>query len=251
MWHGAVDARAVMEPWIALGEKLGCKTLCEGHYLGAENASDDMDEATFTAINRAVARAVDILNADKRRYLHYLIDDPRQAKALARYGGLTPDDLHLPRLRYAKATPYTDAIVEDTYHWMVRWGLISDAACPATLVESRLSETASAPAADSCSTRVLRPAGCPRHPGGGNGARPCCQACGVRSKGVVSYDTCQARGAGAARNDQRGRGQRHGRTTTRNPTWGSRMRRPDPWRAVQRTSRRPFQNAPPRRTRAL
>ena len=39
-----------MEPWIALGEKLGCKAVCEGHYLGAENASDDMDEATFAAI---------------------------------------------------------------------------------------------------------------------------------------------------------------------------------------------------------
>ena len=80
MWRGEVDACVVMEPWIALGEKLGCKALCEGHYLGAENASDDMDEATFAAINRAVGKAVDLLNADKRRYLHYLIDDPRHAR---------------------------------------------------------------------------------------------------------------------------------------------------------------------------
>ena len=43
MWNGEVDAALVMEPWISLAEKLGCKTLCEGHYLGAENASDDMD----------------------------------------------------------------------------------------------------------------------------------------------------------------------------------------------------------------
>jgi hypothetical protein len=47
-----------MEPWIALAEKLDCKALCEGHYLGAENASDDMDEATFAAVNRAVGQAV-------------------------------------------------------------------------------------------------------------------------------------------------------------------------------------------------
>jgi NitT/TauT family transport system substrate-binding protein len=148
MWNGEVDACVVMEPWIALGEKLGCKILCEGHYLGAENASDDMDEATFAAINRAVARAVDIFNADKRRYLHYLIDDPRHAEALARYGGLTPDDFHLPRLRYVKAMPYTDEIVADTYHWMVRWGLISSAACPAELVDNRLPTAATASAAD-------------------------------------------------------------------------------------------------------
>jgi hypothetical protein len=124
-------------PWIALREKLGCKTLCKGHYLGAENASDDMDAATFAAINRVVGKAMDMLNADKRKYLYYLIDDPRYAATLAKYGGLSPGDFHLPRLRYVKATPYTDEIVEDTYHRMVRWGLISSAACAANLVDNR------------------------------------------------------------------------------------------------------------------
>ena len=42
----------------------------------------------------------------------------------------------------------TDEIVEDTYHWMVRWGLISSAACAANLVDNRLHETASATAGD-------------------------------------------------------------------------------------------------------
>ena len=148
MWRGEVDACLVMEPWIALAEKLGCKALCEGHYLGAENASDDMDEATFAAINRAVGKAVDLLNADKRRYLHYLIDDPRHAAVLAKYGGLTPEDFHLPRLRYAKATPYSDEIVEDTYRWMVRWGLIDPKASAADLVENRVAQVATALAAD-------------------------------------------------------------------------------------------------------
>ena len=63
----------------------------------------DYDEATFAAINRVVGKAVDMLNADKRRYLPYLINDPRHAAALAQYGGLTPDDFHLPRRRYVKA----------------------------------------------------------------------------------------------------------------------------------------------------
>jgi hypothetical protein len=40
-----------------------------------------------------------MLNADKRKYLHYLIDDPRHAAGLATYSGLTPDDFHLPCLR--------------------------------------------------------------------------------------------------------------------------------------------------------
>lgn len=148
MWTGEVDACVVMEPWIALAEKLGCKAVCEGHYLGAENASDDMDPETFAAINRAVAKAVDMLNADKRKYLHYLIEDPRMAAALQKYGGLTPDDFHLPRLRYSYTTPYTDEIVEDTYHWMVRWGLLNSAACSTDLVDNRIPAAATAPAAD-------------------------------------------------------------------------------------------------------
>ena len=75
MLNGEVAAAVVMEPWIALGEKLGCKTVAEGHYLGAENASEDMDEETFAAINRAVENAVDLINADKKKYIHYMLDE--------------------------------------------------------------------------------------------------------------------------------------------------------------------------------
>ena len=140
MLEGEVDAALVMEPWISLAEKLGCKILCEGHYLGAESASDDMDQETFAAINRAVEQAIDMLNADKRKYLHYMIEDPRMADVLKKYGGLTPDDFNLGRLRYVKSTPYSDEIVEDTYNWMTRWGLITTAACATDLVDNRIAE---------------------------------------------------------------------------------------------------------------
>ena len=122
MLNGEVEAAALMEPWITLAEKLGCRPVCEGHYLGAENASDNMDEETFSAINRAIVRAVDRINDDKRKYLHYLIDEPRFAAVAAQYGGITPEDFHLPRIRYSYNTPYTDEIVEDTYHWMTQLG---------------------------------------------------------------------------------------------------------------------------------
>ena len=144
MLSGEVAAAAVMEPWIALGEKLGCKAVCEGHYLGAESASDDMDPETFAAINRAVGNAADMINADKRKYLHYLIDDPSFAEAAAKYGGLTPEDFHLPRLRYTRPAVYTDEMVEDTYNWLTRWGLLSDEACTADLVDNRIAEPVSA-----------------------------------------------------------------------------------------------------------
>ena len=92
----------------------------------------------------AVRKAVDLVNADKRKYLHYLIDDPRFAPVAAKYGGLTPDDFHLPRLRYSYNTPYTDEIVEDTYNWMLRWDLLTETACAADLVDNRVAEPVSA-----------------------------------------------------------------------------------------------------------
>ena len=75
-------------------------------------------------------------------YFLYLIDDPRHAAALAKFGRLTPEDFHLPHLRYSYTTSYTDEIVEDTYHLMVRWGLLSGAACAADLVDNQLPEAA-------------------------------------------------------------------------------------------------------------
>ena len=138
MMNGEVAAAALMEPWITLAEKLGCKAVCEGHYLGAENASDNMDAETFASLTRAVANAVDMINADKRKYLNYLIEDPRFAPVAAKYGGITAQDFHLPRIRYSYNTPYTDEIVEDTYNWMVRWDLISSSACTVDLVENRI-----------------------------------------------------------------------------------------------------------------
>jgi NitT/TauT family transport system substrate-binding protein len=138
MMNGEVAAAALMEPWITLAEKLGCKAVCEGHYLGAENASDNMDAETFASLTRAVANAVDMINTDKRKYLTYLIEDPRFAPVAAKYGGITVQDFHLPRIRYSYNTPYTDEIVEDTYNWMVRWDLISSSACTGDLVENRI-----------------------------------------------------------------------------------------------------------------
>ena len=144
MMNGEVDAAVVMEPWITLGDKIGCKFLAEGHYLGAENASDDMDEETFAALNRAVGKAVDMFNADKRKYLHYLLESRGFSQVASKYGGVTVDDFSLGRLRYTKEAQYPPELVEDTYNWMVRWGLLDDAACSADLVENRVAVPAPA-----------------------------------------------------------------------------------------------------------
>ena len=46
----------IMEHCITLAEKLGCKILCEGHYLGIEDASDEQYDEIRDAIVEVDAR---------------------------------------------------------------------------------------------------------------------------------------------------------------------------------------------------
>jgi NitT/TauT family transport system substrate-binding protein len=134
LMDGRVECVGLMEPWIALAEKNGCKSLGEAHYIGSDIAAPDMDAATYSAIQRAVGRAVDLFNADKKKYLHYLIDEiPPHLERLS------PEDFHLPRLRYAQPAPYSEAEFRRTYEWMLSWDLINEDMTFEDLVDNRIS----------------------------------------------------------------------------------------------------------------
>jgi hypothetical protein len=51
---------------------------------------------------------------------------------------LTPEDFHLPRLRYKAPRPYPPDEFEHTYSWMRSWDLIPEGASYAQLVEHRV-----------------------------------------------------------------------------------------------------------------
>jgi NitT/TauT family transport system substrate-binding protein len=134
LMDGRVECVGLMEPWIALAEKNGCKSLGESHYIGSDIAAPDMDADTYSAIQRAIGRAVDLFNADKKKYLHYLIDEvPRHLERLS------PEDFHLPRLRYAQPAPYSEAEFRRTYEWMLSWDLINEDMTFEDLVDNRIS----------------------------------------------------------------------------------------------------------------
>jgi NitT/TauT family transport system substrate-binding protein len=134
---GKVDAVGLMEPWIALAEKNGCKSVGEAHYIGADIGAPDMDAATYTAVQNAVSKAVHLFNADKKKYLHYLIDE-----IPPHLGRLTPEDFHLPRLRYIEPAPYSEAEFRRTYEWMRGWDLINEDMTFEDLVDNRISVVA-------------------------------------------------------------------------------------------------------------
>ncbi len=74
MKRGELAAISLMDPWITLAEKEGLQKIIETHYVGTEIASEDVDAASWEAANRALRDAVVLINADKRKYVHYLID---------------------------------------------------------------------------------------------------------------------------------------------------------------------------------
>jgi NitT/TauT family transport system substrate-binding protein len=132
--NGEIDAATLMEPWITLAEKHGFKKIIETHYLGVENVSYDLEPETFQALMRGVRKAVQHINADKKRYLHYLI-----AEMAPKYAAqISPDDFYLPRLRYVDPAPYTREEFERAYRWMLTWDLVAPDASYDKLVVNSL-----------------------------------------------------------------------------------------------------------------
>ena len=117
--EGKVEAAAVMEPWITVAVRKGCKIICEAFYEGAEVATPDVNPEMYAAINRAINRAVEKINEDIRPYLKYMIREVPPDMAM-----LTEQDFYLPRFRYVAPRPYTREEYEHLYDWMTGWELL-------------------------------------------------------------------------------------------------------------------------------
>ena len=133
MMNGTVDAAMLMEPFIALAEKHGCHEIIEGFYVGSEMFAPTLERETAAALQRAIIKAVHLLNANKTQYLHHLIAD-----VPAELGTLTPADFRLSRLRYVEPRPYPVDAFERTYAWMQSWGLVPEGATYESLVDNRV-----------------------------------------------------------------------------------------------------------------
>lgn len=117
---GETDAATLMEPWITLAEKNGFKKIIETFYLGVENIALELEPEIFQALMRAVRKAVKHINADKKRYIHYLLAEmPEKYRKQ-----ITPEDFYLPRLRYVDPAPYSREEFEHASEWMKKWDLV-------------------------------------------------------------------------------------------------------------------------------
>jgi NitT/TauT family transport system substrate-binding protein len=129
--EGKIGAAAVMEPWITVAIKRGHKVICEAAYDGAEVTVPSMAPATYAAIDRAIRKAVDLINKDLKKYLKYMIKE-----VPADICKLTPDDFYLGRFRYVYPRPYTPDEFEHIHNWMVSWGLLEATSTYDKIVEA-------------------------------------------------------------------------------------------------------------------
>jgi len=67
---GDVEAVSLMEPWISVAEKRGCRVLIESRSTRSEAAGDELDGPTLAKMFRAEAEAAGAIQKDPQRYAH-------------------------------------------------------------------------------------------------------------------------------------------------------------------------------------
>jgi NitT/TauT family transport system substrate-binding protein len=124
-----VKAASLMEPWISVAEKAGCRVLIESHSTRSEAAGAELDGPTLAKMFRAEARAAEAIDKNPEKYAHYLVEEA---------GGLIDiKDLKLSRILNAPPVPYTRDRFNDNYQWTLGWGLVPPGATYENIVDNR------------------------------------------------------------------------------------------------------------------
>jgi len=126
---GKVKAVSLMEPWISVAEKMGCRVLIESHSTRSEAAGVELDGPTLAKMFRAEARAAQAIERNPEKYAHYLLEEAGGAIALK--------DLKLSRILNAPPVPYTRDRFNDNYQWTLGWGLVPPGATYENTVDNR------------------------------------------------------------------------------------------------------------------
>jgi NitT/TauT family transport system substrate-binding protein len=127
--RGDVIAASLMEPWISVAEKQGCRVIIESHSTRSEAAGDELDGPTLRKMFAAEAHAAEAIDKDPIKYAHYLVEEA---------GGLIEGrDVKLARILNAPPEPYTRERFDHTYNWTVGWGLVPPGATYENTVDNR------------------------------------------------------------------------------------------------------------------
>lgn len=124
--NGTYRAVTVMEPFISLGLKEGAHIIAASFYRGGEvvapHLSPEQRQAYYTAENAAV----DLINADFRKYAHHIVGPAK--------GALKPEELLRAFVRYKHVDYYDATLFGRAYDWMKTRGLTEGQTQHAALV---------------------------------------------------------------------------------------------------------------------
>jgi NitT/TauT family transport system substrate-binding protein len=126
--EGRVRAVTVMEPFISLALKQGAHLIALTFYRGAEIVSPDLQPLDLDKYFKVLDQAVDLINADFRRYAHYIV-------AIAK-DDISADELDGRFVRYTHAQRYSPDLFDPAYHWMKDRGFTDGRNSHDTLVVS-------------------------------------------------------------------------------------------------------------------
>jgi ABC-type nitrate/sulfonate/bicarbonate transport system substrate-binding protein len=121
LMRGDFEATVLQEPWITVAEKAGCRLVSTTFFHGTWVATDQVTVEVYAALLRAVTRAVRLINADKRRYVHYFIRDWAGHSAVT---ALSHDDFNLGRIQLKEPGPIPESEARWAWDWMASWGLL-------------------------------------------------------------------------------------------------------------------------------
>ncbi len=121
LMRGDFAATVLQEPWITVAEKAGCRLVSTTFFHGTWVADHRVSAEAYAAFLRAVSRAVQRINADKRAYVSYYIRDfPGYPEVEA----LKPEDFNLGRIQLKEPGPIPEEEARWAWDWMASWGVL-------------------------------------------------------------------------------------------------------------------------------
>jgi len=118
------EATVLQEPWITVAEKAGCRLVSTTFFHGTWVAAPGVSAEAYAALLRALTRAVRRINADKRRYVSYLVRDWSGHPEVT---ALRPDDFNVGRIQLKEPGPIPESEARWAWEWMASWGLLDGA----------------------------------------------------------------------------------------------------------------------------
>jgi len=137
LMRGDFEATVLQEPYITVAARAGCRLVSTTFFYGTWVADLHLDPAKQAGFLRAITRAVDRINQNKREYVGYFLRDwAGQPEA----DGLRPEDFDLGRIQLKRPGPIPEADARWAWEWMVSWGILEGSFDPASQLDNHVVE---------------------------------------------------------------------------------------------------------------